>query len=127
MPRYPSRTINQFSYYRLGLSRCMTRSDHRQSQIVAPIVASYPLFVLLFGAVMLRDQPITARSAIGVFIIGGIIALLLAARRDLAGEPATVTPRRKHRHRDWRGICRTDSAYHPNSFVTEFCGLTFRS
>jgi drug/metabolite transporter (DMT)-like permease len=47
--------------------------------IVAPIVASYPLFALLFGAVMLRDQPIAIRSAIGVLlIVGGIIALILA-------------------------------------------------
>lgn len=46
--------------------------------IVAPTVATYPLFSLLFGALMLPDQRVTAKSALGtVLIVAGIASLLL--------------------------------------------------
>jgi drug/metabolite transporter (DMT)-like permease len=46
--------------------------------IVAPTVATYPLFVLVFGAMVLRGQRITARSAMGTMLtVAGVITLLL--------------------------------------------------
>jgi len=46
--------------------------------IVAPTVTTYPLFVLLFGAALLPDQRITARSASGPLLtVAGIITLPL--------------------------------------------------
>jgi uncharacterized membrane protein len=46
--------------------------------IVAPTVATYPLFVLVFGALLLPDQRITMRSPLGTLLtVAGIITLLL--------------------------------------------------
>lgn len=46
--------------------------------IVAPAVATYPVFVLLLGALLLPDQRITAHSALGTMLtVVGIITLLL--------------------------------------------------
>jgi drug/metabolite transporter (DMT)-like permease len=47
--------------------------------LVAPTVATYPLFALLFGALLLRGESVTARSAAGVGLtVAGVAALLLA-------------------------------------------------
>jgi drug/metabolite transporter (DMT)-like permease len=47
---------------------------------VAPTVATYPLFSLLLSALMLPDQRMTARSAIGtVLTVAGVAGLLLGS------------------------------------------------
>ena len=47
--------------------------------IVAPTVATYPLFALLFGALLLPDQRVTPRSAVGTLLtVTGVITLLLS-------------------------------------------------
>ena len=47
--------------------------------VVAPTAATYPLFALLFGALLLPDQRIRLQSAIGTLLtVAGVIALLLS-------------------------------------------------
>jgi drug/metabolite transporter (DMT)-like permease len=46
--------------------------------IVSPIAATFPLFTLAFGALLLRQERLTARTAIGVVLtVAGVIILLL--------------------------------------------------
>src|SRR5205823_6276360 len=46
--------------------------------VVAPTVATYPLFSLLFGALMLSDQRVTPKSAAGTaLIVAGVAGLLI--------------------------------------------------
>jgi len=46
--------------------------------IVAPAVATYPLFSLLFGALLLRQERVTSHMIIGVTLtVAGVVALLV--------------------------------------------------
>jgi drug/metabolite transporter (DMT)-like permease len=45
---------------------------------VAPTVATYPLFTLLFGKLLLRDEPMTLQAAVGTALcVAGVAGLLL--------------------------------------------------
>ena len=47
--------------------------------IVAPLVATYPMWALLLGALMLPGQPVTAQNALGsALTVSGVVGLLLA-------------------------------------------------
>jgi uncharacterized membrane protein len=46
--------------------------------VVAPTIATYPVFALVFGAILLRADVISARMLVGVMLtVAGVIALLL--------------------------------------------------
>jgi drug/metabolite transporter (DMT)-like permease len=46
--------------------------------LVSPIAASFPLFTLLFSALLLRQERLTRRIAAGVILtVTGVILLLL--------------------------------------------------
>lgn len=47
--------------------------------LVAPVVASYPIFTLAFGAAMLRRTAITAAQALGVALAAAGVMVLVAA------------------------------------------------
>lgn len=47
--------------------------------VVAPLVALYPLFTMLFSAVFIRSEPLARRVVIGAFIAVAGVVLLVAA------------------------------------------------
>ena len=47
-------------------------------QVVAPVVATYPLFTLVLSALLLRHERVTGRMIAGVVLTVGGIVLLLA-------------------------------------------------
>jgi drug/metabolite transporter (DMT)-like permease len=50
--------------------------------LVAPTIATYPLFSLIFGALLLRDERVTARAATGTLLVVAGIGALILARLD---------------------------------------------
>jgi uncharacterized membrane protein len=81
--RYHRRALPWFALSGLlnGLAVILMYEGLRQGSVtvVSPIVASYPIFTLLLSGLLLRDERLTARVAVGVALtVVGVI--VMAAR-----------------------------------------------